>query len=85
VTATKKLGSEVEQAVSAMTLQHDTKRKCVELERFVREKAMHKSDILTKQPVRGVLEQLDASLVIKVGDFENVSADLSGLKMSHGG
>jgi hypothetical protein len=28
---------------------------------------------------------LDASLVVKVGDFVNVSADLSALKMSHGG
>jgi hypothetical protein len=45
---TKKLDSELEQAVSAATIQHDTKQKCVELERFVREKAMHISDIMTK-------------------------------------
>jgi hypothetical protein len=32
-----------------------------------------------------VLAQLDTSLAIKVGDFENVLVDLSTLKMLHGG
>ena len=85
VIVTKKLDSEVEQAVSAVTMQHDTKQKCVELERFVREKAMHISDILSKEAVRGMLAQLDASLVIKDSDFVYVLGDLSPLKMSHGG
>jgi hypothetical protein len=82
---TKKLDSEVEQAVSAVTLEHDTKRKCVELDRFERGKAMHITDILTKEPVHGVLAQLDASLAINASDFVNVLGDLSPLKMSHGG
>jgi hypothetical protein len=64
VIVTKKLDSEVEQAVSAVTIQHDTKQKCVELERFVREKAMHITDVLTKEAVSGMLGQLDASLAI---------------------
>jgi acetyl-CoA carboxylase carboxyltransferase component len=40
---------------------------------------------MTKVPACGVLRHLDASLVVKVGDFVNVSADLSAFKMSHAG
>ena len=85
VAATKKADAELKQAVSAATREYDKKRKCVELEKVEREKAMNISDTTTKVPTCGVLGQLDASLVIKLGDFVNVSADLSALKMSHGG
>jgi hypothetical protein len=64
VIVTKKVDSQVEQAVSAVTIQHDTKQKCVELERFERENPMHISDILSKEAVSGMLAQLDASLAI---------------------
>jgi hypothetical protein len=53
------------------------------LKRSEREKAMQIFDITTKDAACGVLMQLDASLAVKLGDFENVSADLSPLKMSH--
>jgi hypothetical protein len=66
-------------------MEYDKKRKCAELERFEREKAMKIFDITTEEPASGVLVQLDASLAIKLGDFVNVSADLSPRKMSHGG
>jgi hypothetical protein len=46
---------------------------------------MNISDITTKVPTCGVLGQLDASLVVKLGNFANVSVDLSALKMLHGG
>jgi hypothetical protein len=42
-------------------------------------------DITTKEPAIGVLMQLDASLVIKLGHFVNVLADLSPRKMPHDG
>jgi hypothetical protein len=42
-------------------------------------------DITTKEPTSGVLMQLDASLAIKRGDFVNVLADLSPLKILHAG
>ena len=47
VAATKKINSEVKQATSAATTEHDKKQKCVELERFEREKAIR---ILNNQP-----------------------------------
>jgi hypothetical protein len=53
------------------------------LERFEREKVMQIFNITTKEAASGVLVQLDASLVIKRGNFINVSADLSPLKMLH--
>jgi hypothetical protein len=65
--------------------EYDKKGKCAELERFEREKAMQIFDITTEEPASGVLVQLDASLAIKLGDFVNVSADLSPVKMSHAG
>jgi len=86
VAAKKKADSEARQATSAATTEYEKKRKCVELEKVEREKAMNISDILTKVPACGVLGQMDASLVIKLGDFVNVSADISPSKeMSHGG
>jgi hypothetical protein len=42
-------------------------------------------NIKTKEPTSGVLVQLDASLVIKLGNFLKVSADLSPLKMLDAG
>jgi hypothetical protein len=42
-------------------------------------------DIATKEPASGVLVQLDASLAIKRGNFVNMLADLSPLKMLHAG
>ena len=83
VAATKKVG--LEQAASAATTEYDKKRKCVELERVEREKAMQISEITTKGSTHGMLAGLDASLAIKVGDFVNVLPDLSAWKMSHGG
>jgi hypothetical protein len=85
VAATKKVDAELKQAVLAATSEYDKKQKCVELEKVERAKAMTISSIMTKVPTGGVLCQLDASLVVKVGDFVNVSADLSAFKMSHGG
>jgi hypothetical protein len=41
--------------------------------------------ITTKEPASGVLVQLDAYLAIKLGNFVNVSVDLSPVKMSHSG
>ena len=76
---------ELKQVSSAAMTEYDKKGKCAELERFEREKAMQIFDITTKEPASGVLVQLDASLAIKLGDFENVSADLSPIKMSHAG
>ena len=46
---------------------------------------MQISEMTTKVPTYGVLAGLDASLVIKVGNFVNVSADLSAWKMLHKG
>jgi hypothetical protein len=57
-------------------MEYDKKGKCAELERFEREKAMQIFDITTKEPASGVLVQLDASLTINLGNFENVLADL---------
>ena len=85
VAAAKKVGLELKQAASAATTEYDKKRKCVELERVEREKAMQISEITTKGSTHGMLAGLDASLVIKVGDFVNVLPDLSAWKMSHGG
>jgi hypothetical protein len=85
VAAAKKMDSKLKQVSSAATTEYDKKRKCAELERFEREKAMKIFNITTKEPASGVLVQLDASLAIKLGDFVNVSADLSPRKMSHGG
>jgi hypothetical protein len=85
IAAAKKVDRELKQAASSATTEYDKKRKCAELERVEREKTMKMFDITTKEPARGVLAQLDASLAIKVGDFVNVLEDLSPLKMSHGG
>ena len=76
---------ELKQVSSAAMMEYDKKGKCAELERFEREKAMQIFNITTKEPASGVLMQLDASLVIKLGDSVNVLADLSPLKMSHAG
>jgi hypothetical protein len=84
VAGTKKVDAELKQAVSAATREYDKKQICVELEKGGREKAMNISDITTKLPTSGVLGQSDASLVVKLGDFVNVSVDLSALKMLHG-
>jgi hypothetical protein len=85
IAAAKKVDREVKQAASAATTEYNNKRKCAELERFQREKAMHITDVLTKEPIRGVLAQLDASLAIKVSDFVNVLGEYVPLKISHGG
>ena len=85
VAATKKIDSELKHARMTATTAYDKKQKCVELERVGREKAMNTSHITTNRPTHGVNAGLDASLVIKMGDFVNMSADLSGRKMSHGG
>jgi hypothetical protein len=54
--------------------------------RGLNEKVMQIFDITSEeQPASGVLMQLDASLAIKLGNFLNVLADLSPLKMSHAG
>ena len=66
---------ELKQASSAAMTEYDKKRKCAELERVEREKAAKIFDVTTKEPASGVLVQMDASLVIKLGDFVNVSAD----------
>jgi acetyl-CoA carboxylase carboxyltransferase component len=76
---------ELKQVSSAAKTEYDKKRKCAETERFEREKAIEIFDITTKELASGVLMQLDASLVIKLGDFVNVSVDLSHVKMSHAG
>jgi multidrug resistance efflux pump len=59
VAATKKADTELKQAVSAATREYDKKRKCVELEKVEREKAVNISDITTKVPFFGVIGQLD--------------------------
>jgi hypothetical protein len=76
---------ELKQVSSAATTESNKKGKCAETERFEREKAMKIFDMTTKEPASGVLVQLDASLVIKLGDFVNVWADMSHVKMSHAG
>jgi hypothetical protein len=68
---------ELKQASSAAMMEYKKKGKCAELERFEREKVMQIFNITTEEPASGVLMQLDASLVIKLGNFVNVSADLS--------
>jgi hypothetical protein len=85
VAAAKKVDSKLKQAATAATTEYNKKQKCVELEKVEREKAMQISDLTTNQPIRGVVAGFDASLAVKVGDFVNVSADLSDFKMSHGG
>jgi hypothetical protein len=85
VAETKKMDIELKQASSAALMEYDKKGKCAELERFEREKAMQIFDITTEEPACGVLMQLDASLAIKLGNFVNMSADLSPLKMLHAG
>ena len=81
----KKVDSELKQAALAAMTENDKKQKCVELERVERVKAMQISEITTKGSTHGMLAGLDASLVIKVGDYVNVSPDLLPNKMSHGG
>jgi hypothetical protein len=76
---------ELKRVSSAATTEDNKKGKCVELERFEREKVMQIIDITTKEPASGVLLQMDACLAIKLGDFKNVSADLSPIKMLHAG
>jgi hypothetical protein len=76
---------ELKQTSSAAIAEYNKKGKCAELERFEREKVMQIFDITTNEPASGVLMQLDASLAIKLGDFVNVLADLSPLKMLHAG
>jgi hypothetical protein len=82
--ATKKINSEVKQATLAATTEHDKKRKCVELERVEREKAIRITQQPTKGHTYGMLAGLDASMVRKVGNFVNVLPDLLALKMLHG-
>jgi hypothetical protein len=79
------MDSKLKQVSSAATMEYNKKRKCAELERFEREKAMKIFNITTKEPASGVLVQLDASLAIKLGNFVNVLADLSPREMSQGG
>jgi hypothetical protein len=63
--------------------EYDKKGKCKKLDRFQREKVMQIFDIITKEPASRMLVQLDASLAVKkLGDFVNVSADLSPLEAS---
>jgi hypothetical protein len=77
---------ELKQVSSAVTTESNKEGKCAETERFEREKGMKIFDMTTKEPASGVLVHLDASLVIKLGDFVNVSADPSHVKMlSHAG
>jgi hypothetical protein len=76
VATTKKADVELKQAMSAATREYDKK---LELEKGEREKSMNISDITTKLPACGVLGQLGASLVVKLADYINVSADLSAL------
>ena len=85
VAVAKKTDIELKQASSAAMMEYEKKRKCAELERVENEKAMKIFDITTEEPASGVLVQMDASLVIKLGNFVNVSADLSLRKMSYGG
>jgi hypothetical protein len=85
IAATKKIDSELKHARTTATTAYDKKQKCVELEKVEREKALHTSHITTNRAICGVVAGFDASLVIKVGDFENDSADQSARKMSHGG
>jgi hypothetical protein len=80
VAPVKKMDIELKQVSSAAMMEDNKKGKCAELERFEREKVMQIFDITTKEAASGVLLQLDASLVIKLGDFENVSTDLSPIK-----
>ena len=85
VAATKKMDIELKRVSLAMMTEYDKKGKCKALKRSEREKAMQILDITTEDAACGVLMQLDASLVVKLGNFENVSADLSPLKMLHAG
>jgi hypothetical protein len=85
VAVMKKVDSELKQATMAAMTEYGKKRKCVELEKVEREKAMQISEITTKVPTCGVLAQMDASLAIKVGNFVNVLPDLLAYKMLHGG
>jgi hypothetical protein len=71
--------------VSLAMTEYDKKGKCKTLKRSERENAMQIFDITTKDAACGVLMQLDASLAVKLGNFENVSADVSPIKMSHAG
>jgi hypothetical protein len=68
-----------------VTTEYDKKGKCAETKRIEREKVMEIFDITTKEPASGVLVQLDASLMIKLVDFVNVSAGLPHVKMLHAG
>jgi hypothetical protein len=79
------MDSKLKQVSSAATTEYNKKRKCAELERIEREKAMKIFDMTTKEPASGVLVQLDASLAIKLGNFVNLLADLSPRKMLHSG
>ena len=81
----KKVDSELKQATVAVMTEYNKKQKCVELEWVEREKAIQISEITTKGSTHGMLAGLDASLVIKVGDYVNVLPDLSPKKMLHGG
>ena len=85
VAAMKKVDSELKQAASAAMMEYNKKRKCVELERVEREKAIQISEITTKGSTHGMLAGLDASLARKVGDYVNASPDLLPSKMLHGG
>ena len=76
---------ELKRVSLATTTEYDKKGKCKTLKRSEREKAMQIFNITTEDAACGVLMQLDASLVVKLGNFENVSADLSPLKMLHAG
>jgi hypothetical protein len=85
VAAAKKMEIKLKQASSAAMTEYYKKGKYAELERFEREKVMQIFDITTEEPASGVLMQLDASLAIKLGNFVNMSADQSPLKMLHAG
>jgi hypothetical protein len=66
--------AKLKQALLAVTSEYNKKQKCVKLEKVEREKAMQIFDMTTKEAASGVLCQLDASLVIKLGNFVNVSS-----------
>jgi hypothetical protein len=76
---------ELKRVSLATMTEYDKKGKCETLKRSDREKAMQTFDITTKDAACGVLLQLYASLAVKLGDFKNVSADLSLIKMLHAG
>jgi hypothetical protein len=75
----------MKQVSLAATMEYVKEGNCAELERFEGEKAMQIFDITTKEPASGVFVQLDASLAIKLGNFKNMSADLSPIKVLHAG